>query len=82
MHPIVIIVFLFMGLGAAYWVVNNLGAARNAATGTAVSVVSTYGNQIVKLLFVLAIIYSVWVVVQMIRESSMKKKSREGIQKF
>jgi hypothetical protein len=82
MHPIVIIVFIFAGLGGAYWLVNNLGAARNAATGTAVSVVATYGNLIIKALFLVTILYAVWVLVDTVRGASQKRKARENLQKF
>ena len=82
MHPIVIIVFIFAGLGGAYWLVNNLGTARNAATGTAVSVVAQYGNTIIKVAFVLAVIYAIWSIYQMVNEASMRRKARENVQKL
>jgi hypothetical protein len=82
MHPIVTITLIFLGLGAAYWVVNNPGLAKSIGLGALASVISNYGNLIIKALFVAAIAYALWVAYEMAKAASLRNKSRKGIEKL
>lgn len=82
MHPIVIIVFIFAGLGGAYWVLNNTATAKAIGLGTANGVWSSYGNLIIKVLFLAAIAYAVWVLFEMVKGSRLKNKAVKNVQKL
>lgn len=75
MHPIVIVVLIFVALGTAYYLLNNLEAAQVAATGVANQAITTYGSLLLKLLMAAVILYAVYYVVETVRTSLQQRKA-------
>ena len=75
MHPIVIVILIFVALGAAYYLLTHLVAMQVAATGVANQAITTYGSLLLKLLMAAVILYTVYYVVETVRASLLQRKA-------
>lgn len=75
MHPIVIIVLIFVALGSAYFLMTNLESSQIAATGAANQAFTTYGTLALKILMAAVLLYAVYYIVETVRTSLQKRKA-------
>lgn len=75
MHPIVIVVLIFVALGSAYFLMTNLEASQVAATGAANHAVTMYGSLALKILMAIVMLYAIYYVVESVRTSLQKRKA-------
>jgi|GEM_PF-5939147 len=74
MHPIVIVVLIFVALGAVYFIMTNLEASQIAATGMANQAVTTYGTLALKVLMAAVLLYAVYYIVETVRGALQQRK--------
>ncbi len=75
MHPIVIVVLIFVALGSAYFLMTNLESSQIAATGMANPAVTTYGTLALKVLMAAVLLYAVYYIAETVRTALQKRKA-------
>lgn len=75
MHPVVIVVLIFVALGSAYFLLTNLESAQVTATGVANEAITTYGSLALKILIAAVVLYAVYYVVETVRASLQQRKA-------
>lgn len=78
MNPILVIFLIFVAIGGAYYLMIGLAESQAASSGSANSLVATYGPIAAKVLIAVLLAYAIFYIYDVIRTSNLERKQRNG----